>query len=206
MIYEYCLVVEGEINPYPADYEIVKSRTMPPRKPDVALLQINHLIRAESEVVLYGKNLWRLSRTGSDTPMWDASRTLIRKLITSFDVRDLDSTTLLFLNRFTRNFTDWDYGWEIVRDDCHSTSCQYLIDELWRSKISIISGMTPTDLTFDFKNCYCPNGCCRLVCQLECGLNDPWQNPLFRPRLEIIGLYVNEDAELITKMGFLCYD
>ena len=157
MIYEYCLVVEGEINPYPTDYERNELMRPFPRKPDVALLQVSSVVQAEAKIVLFGKNLWRLSYNKKNDPMWDAYGELVRKLIISFDVRDLDSN-----DRLQTAIFEWGYqdNWEDLKDKCHNQACNDLIDDVWWWKISRISEMMLTGLILDFTNCYCPNGCC----------------------------------------------
>lgn len=91
MIYERCLIYDGEIIPFPRDYERIELDRQPrPRKghgsrqknglgplvgypnvkrnarqienkPCVALLGVNSTIRKEAAVILFGKNAWRLS-------------------------------------------------------------------------------------------------------------------------------------------------
>ncbi|KAL8846625.1 MAG: hypothetical protein Q9221_008298 [Calogaya cf. arnoldii] len=105
MIYQYCLVVHGEIVPYPTEYEYPRykmpdghmteqQRNYMHRKPDVALLQVSKQIREETCPILYGCNLWRKSGTYSQLCTFAKFRQVNRHfkhIITSLDSRDLDS-------------------------------------------------------------------------------------------------------------------
>lgn len=202
-IYEYCLVVEGEINPYPTDYEKQELMRPFPRKPDVSLLLVSKLIRAEAEIVLYGQNLWRLSYSKAEYLMWNDATKLIRRLVVNFDVRDLDSTDRLETSLKAR-LTCYETHDTSVSDQCHGNLGAKLIEEIWWWKIRKISQMMLSTLALDFTNCYCPHFCCRLVEALEYGLTDPWKNPSFDPVVEIIGWIDEAEAEVITEMGFTC--
>lgn len=203
MIYEYCLIVEGQINPYPTEYEKQELMRPFPRKPDVSLLQVNKLIRAEAGIILYGKNLWRLSYNKAEDPMWEVSKKLIRRLMVNFDVRDLDSTDQLETSLKARMFC-YETHDTSISDMCHSYLGAKLIEEIWWWKIRMISQMMLTTLALDFTNCYCTHFCCRLVGALEYGLTEPWKNPSFDPVVEIIGWLDETEAEVITEMGFTC--
>ncbi|KAI4265491.1 MAG: hypothetical protein L6R38_009384 [Xanthoria sp. 2 TBL-2021] len=93
IVYEYCLVIPGEIVPYPSDFERQSEMmTIKYETPTVALLQVNHQIRDEARVYLYGHNLWRLScQSGPPLPtaVWDANLPFFRHITISFDHHDL---------------------------------------------------------------------------------------------------------------------
>ena len=63
MIYEYCLVVDRELNPYPTLYEDYKHSQMfffdnnEKDKTEFALLSTNSVVGAEAAEVLCGMNL-----------------------------------------------------------------------------------------------------------------------------------------------------
>ncbi|KAL8992744.1 MAG: hypothetical protein Q9169_006876 [Polycauliona sp. 2 TL-2023] len=93
MIYEYCLVMPGEIVPYPSLLE-KKYGAMNPKceRPTVDLLQVSHQVREESRRFLYGKNVWRLSwERGSRLPttVWEANVPYYRHVTTTFDYNDI---------------------------------------------------------------------------------------------------------------------
>ncbi|KAL8712058.1 MAG: hypothetical protein Q9225_007015 [Loekoesia sp. 1 TL-2023] len=97
MIYEYCLVVVGEIVPYPTDAER-KDLAMCPRyeMPTLALLQVNQKIGNEARAILYGKNMWRLSfQTYPRLPdtVWEKNLHLFRLVSVSLDHRDVTEFT-----------------------------------------------------------------------------------------------------------------
>ena len=107
LIYEYCLVIKGAINPYPTPYEKYSIVEPIDRKLDVALPGINRLILEEAATMLYLYNVWCLTVLHRDprTPNFDLAKpinslwhlrfNLIRHLVVEFDVRDFDSLDLL---------------------------------------------------------------------------------------------------------------
>lgn len=198
MIYEYCLV-QGEIIPYPMDYEKQELQRPLPRKPDISLLRVNSVIGAEARVVLYEKNVWRLSYNYEGKALWTSAKDLIRKLNVSFDVRDLDSTDQLEISLCVRNHV----GDDTLSDTCHLWLSERLLDEIWFWKVSMMLKVTMlTDLKLDVRNCFCPHGCCRLVKALALGVTDPGGNPSLNPVVEVIGSLDETEVEAIAKIGF----
>lgn len=59
VIYDHCLIIPGEIVPYPGIAE--EEDEVEFEKPTIALLEVSRLIRAEARPSLYSKNIWRLS-------------------------------------------------------------------------------------------------------------------------------------------------
>lgn len=98
MIFEYCLVVVGDIVPYPSDAEREDmAMNVRYKKPAVALLQVNRKIGEEARAVLYGKNTWHLSYQTypplQDT-VWRINLPLFRHITTSFDYCDVTDFTI----------------------------------------------------------------------------------------------------------------
>ncbi|KAI4266610.1 MAG: hypothetical protein LQ337_008730 [Flavoplaca oasis] len=93
IVYEYCLVVPGEIVPHPSSWEaIFEAMDTQCEKPTVALLQVSRQGRDESRPFLYGKNLWRLSLQQwhpLPTTVWIANAPFFRHITATFDGRDL---------------------------------------------------------------------------------------------------------------------
>ncbi|KAI4095277.1 MAG: hypothetical protein L6R37_007104 [Teloschistes peruensis] len=93
MIYDYALMVPGQINPYPtfADKE-VNGLAVQCDRPAVALLQTSKQIRAEAQPSLYGKNVWVISwQINPSLPraVYDNSAHLFRHIALSLDPRDV---------------------------------------------------------------------------------------------------------------------
>lgn len=204
MIYEYCLVVQGDLNPYPTHYEQQDNMRPLPRKPDIALLQVNHLVRDEAQVVLYEQNMWRLSAgwllafTEKSQGWRGGTKNLIRRLVVSFDVRDLDSAELLKHALLAR------LGWAQQGSDNrmvmgHDLICARLLAGPWWFKIDFLSQMKVTNVTLDFTNCYCPNGCCRLVEDLHDDLKRIWDVLSFDAAVTITGWHDQVEADNIAK-------
>ncbi len=186
MIYDYCLLVQGEIIPYPTYYEKEEIGRPLPQKPDIALLQVNKQIRAEAADMLYGQHVWRLSYNSTEDSMWNSSTEFIRKVVVNFDAQDLVSSALITMTRLENG----QEGAPLTKfgDVCHNAGCVELVEKIWSWKIGMIAKMTKlTDLTLDFTNCSCPHGCCRLEKALGWGLTRPWRNPSFKPAVKIIG-------------------
>lgn len=62
-ILRYCLVMEGDINPHPADYEKSSDQAVDHKikdKPAAALLMVNKTLNEEANVILYSENTWRM--------------------------------------------------------------------------------------------------------------------------------------------------
>ena len=202
IVYEYCFVVEGEINPYPRHYEKMEAIRPTPRKPDVALLQVNHQVTAETEAVLYGKNVWRLSYgwphsyTEQANPMPGTSMNQIRKLIISFDVRDIDNTELLLdgidIRRYSHAKGSNDH--DFLREMCHASSRGCLMTE-WNVKIRFASAMVSNDLAIDLTNCFCPISCCRLVKEVISSIGDLWDYRTCNPVVTIMGCCDEQEAK-----------
>ncbi|KAL8880211.1 MAG: hypothetical protein Q9192_008066 [Flavoplaca navasiana] len=104
IVYEYCLVVPGEIVPYPSSWEaIFEAMNTQCEKPTVALLQVSHQVRDESRGFLYGKNLWRLSLQQwhpLPTTVWIANAPFFRHITATFDGSDLAPEFICTLQTF----------------------------------------------------------------------------------------------------------
>lgn len=60
-ILELCLVIEGEINPYPTLYQDQDPFSDNNRKPDIVLLTFHKVINTEASKIFNGKNVWLLT-------------------------------------------------------------------------------------------------------------------------------------------------
>ncbi|KAL8684248.1 MAG: hypothetical protein Q9224_006490 [Gallowayella concinna] len=93
IIYGYCLIVAGEIVPYPTIAEKADEMMTPKcAKPATALLAVSRSVRDESRPHLYGRNIWKLSfQTWPRLPttVWQANLGYFRHVTTSFDHRDI---------------------------------------------------------------------------------------------------------------------
>lgn len=117
LIYEYCLVVEGILDPCTPYYE-EKNPENAKRKPETALLRVNRSIGDEAAQMLYGKNVWRISYK-EDDPSWPevfwpqvpvyrawTKKNIIRymrHIVLKFDSRDVDHESIIGIScaRFT---------------------------------------------------------------------------------------------------------
>ncbi|KAL8770906.1 MAG: hypothetical protein Q9209_003557 [Squamulea sp. 1 TL-2023] len=178
MIYEYCLIVQGEIVPFPAYYEYPLMRTNKPtkqqrnymhRKPDVALLQVSKQISAETCPILYGRNRWRMGRG------WVMKKDhLIKDVIVSLDFRDYDPEMLaedledpdLFPEEPRLQDSDEDVDGR--HEHIHGLRVNWLTENLWYDKVSCAEKMTLRSITIDISKCWCFSNCCRLFDRAEC--------------------------------------
>ncbi|KAI4101590.1 MAG: hypothetical protein LQ339_004979 [Xanthoria mediterranea] len=180
MIYDYCLVVNGEIVPHPAEYEYPRykpahvteqPRNYMDRKPDVALLQVNKEIREETCPILYGRNLWRMSGTLSH---WDRRvRTFARfdrllryfkHVISSFDSRDLDHgyfdvRSQLRYHKFVSHEFELTEERMVPLHELRNGDLR----ECWYMKMDFPFGadLHLETVTIDIHNSWCAFGCCR---------------------------------------------
>ncbi len=209
LIYEHCLLHDGEINPHPIYFERteLESKGCVPAKrmnfgdismfritnvryskqlPSVALLGVNHAIQHEAATILYGKNVWRISDTQLFAgfrmfdmfDMFDSYSSYFRHIVTSFDMRDVHPQHLMGITNHVMN-TSGDYDKEHYGMGRRIHDMR--IDSLcatWAFKQSSLEQMRLKSLVFDFRNLFCPNGCCRLsVIKLLCeqlGQDGPW--------------------------------
>ncbi|KAL8658216.1 MAG: hypothetical protein Q9202_007613 [Teloschistes flavicans] len=93
MIYDYALMVPGQINPYPTIAER-KEHIIGPQceRPSVALLQVSKQVREEAQNSLYGKNVWVIScQTTPSLPraMYDNNARLFRHVTMTLHPRDV---------------------------------------------------------------------------------------------------------------------
>ncbi|KAL8800040.1 MAG: hypothetical protein Q9200_007368 [Gallowayella weberi] len=92
-VYEYCLVIAGEIVPYPTIAEKADEMMTPKyEKPAVALLSVSRKVRDEAHPHLYGNNVWRMSyqaRPRLPTTVWDTNLPYFRHVTINFDSRDV---------------------------------------------------------------------------------------------------------------------
>jgi hypothetical protein len=172
-ILELCLVVEGPINPYPAQYESKDPFAETNRQPDVALLEVDKVMNQEATEILYSKNTWRLNLhyvgDASDTPMmfsltngriWAVHQKYIRHIFTSFDMRDFTSDTALDFARSAHRIRLDGMTQQERREEIHTNMTEELLsDYAWKYKL--ILNLPTLSVIFDLKNLYCPMGCCR---------------------------------------------
>ncbi len=100
MIYRYCVVANGAIDPY-QNIEQHKIVVLCPQKPDLALLKVNKQVGKEAKTVLFGGNTWRLFYESDSiaackpwkkgelaTKFWNTNIKSFRHLVTGFDFLD----------------------------------------------------------------------------------------------------------------------
>ncbi|KAI4256454.1 MAG: hypothetical protein L6R42_006210 [Xanthoria sp. 1 TBL-2021] len=217
-IYEYCLLVEGEIVPYPTEYAYHPYKSDKPaeqqkscmdRKPDVALLPVSKQIREETCPILYGRNLWRVSDTYRHPGTFRNLRQVVRHskhIIISLDFRDLDPAyhddeNEADLNRsyvFGRCVGDADHMYELSsarRRNIHDRRVSKLV-ESWANKMCSVHSIwfDPETVTIDISNCWCPFGCCRLFSHEDCDYVYDMDS-----YLTITGIQDKKEAGLIQK-------
>ncbi|KAL8678849.1 MAG: hypothetical protein Q9186_004832 [Xanthomendoza sp. 1 TL-2023] len=192
-IYCYCLLVKGEINPYPARYNNQKVVSEGQSKPVVALLLVCKRIRSEAESILYGSNTWRLNKSDvhdtlpafwnrftqdpynsnlrSPNLRYDGKELQFGHLVVSFDYRDLNTFGLHY------TFAEWHKN-HILQNSLgpHTTTPlevahyihDYLLERTWRRKIHllywlIVNNTIAKGMTIELTSCFCPVGCCRPI-------------------------------------------
>lgn len=93
MIYDYALMVPGQINPYPTIADKWRNASaVQCERPTVALLQTNKQIRAEARPSLYSNNVWVISyQLNPSVPraIYDDNAHLFRHIALSLDPWDI---------------------------------------------------------------------------------------------------------------------
>ena len=170
MIYDYCLIVEEEIEPYPPQFEHITEDYYEQTQTNLpALLAVNTLIRAEALPVLYSKNHWRIPVV--DTPdsatIFHTYSEHFHHINIAFDQRDLSPSakarisTKIHSNP-TRMYASGDVAGARARA-IHSTM-QSKMNKIWRLAYSSLLKHLPhaKTLTIDLEYFACPAGCCRI--------------------------------------------
>ncbi len=203
LIYDHCLLHDGEINPYPRYFERteMESTYCYPAKmmsfgdigtfrkanlryskqwPSVALLGVNRAIQREAATILYGKNVWRISDTQlcAKFDIFDNYSNYFRHIVTSFDMRDVHPQRLMGItNHVISTCGGYGQGHYGIGRRIHDLRINEF-GSIWAFKRLSLERMQLKSLVFDFCNLFCPNGCCRLsVTKLLCerlGQDGPW--------------------------------
>ena len=192
LIYEHCLLYDGEINPHPTWFERIEmeERDCVPAKmmncgnigifrkpnmryskqwPSVALLGVKRAIQREAATILFGKNVWRISDTQqcAGINIFDSYSSYFRHIVTSFDMRDVHPQQLMKITNYIMA-TLGIYGEET--DSRIGTRRTEAIHNLrnralcitWAFKRMSLERMQLKTLVLDIRNLFCLNGCCRL--------------------------------------------
>ena len=161
-ILEYCLVVSGPINPYPAYYDHQDVFHENDRRPDVGLLRVNKSVNLEATRILDKENTWRMSGEVSittaymnelsgeaATPISFIHRDLLKHIVTRYDLHDVDVDGLLHHRLKTENILYHEHrSWTIA--------------SLWAKRIELLLATRPPMVTLEFTTIFCPLGCCRM--------------------------------------------
>lgn len=216
LIYQRCLVYSGEIIPFPRDYErieldmlsrpktglesaqkdglgpfvgypnVKRNARQTENKPCVALLGVNSTIREEAAIILFGKNVWRLSIVTyvqkDRCRLWQTYAQYFRHIVTRFDACYIDGAERLDIEmggmaRDEQDAEDSDHFDAAGSLDTHKQDMDLLRDDFITKRI-FLQQMSLKSLTIDFSRLVCRIGCCRqkaLESCLEClGSNGPW--------------------------------
>ncbi|KAI9878184.1 MAG: hypothetical protein M1830_001619 [Pleopsidium flavum] len=165
------LLVRGKVFPYAkpngdARYEDWEKY----EKPELGILQVSQLVRAEAEEVYYRMNQFVVPRGDPWRTMTFFSHsgaTLIRSISIAISHQDLDghdlrSTRAILLADVDQYFSDGNR--EHKEAEIHAGLLERLYQEIWFSKgrsVGELSGLV--DLTVDVSDANCPHGCCRLA-------------------------------------------
>ena len=153
-----------------------------PDLPCISLLGVNHKIQREAAIVLFGKNIWRVSSPPRVYPNGDSSVTdnasimafydrcirYLRRVETGFDMRDLPRSSLLSLIKAVHNPptipllpTELRGLSEVQRKGkLHEVFMSSLMSS-WERKFTLLDSAQLDTLMLDFNGTFCPSGCCR---------------------------------------------
>ena len=134
--------------------------------PSIALLGVSKGIREEAAVLLFGKNVWRLSfrqrrSNGVEQDFWLAHIKHFRHVTTHMSSNDGGKMVDIIKEQQLEGKAAGLSHRRIMKS-IHNESIQDLILTFWW-KHSLIKKMMPTlkSLVIDVENLYCPRGCCR---------------------------------------------
>ena len=135
--------------------------------PSIALLGVSKGIREEAAIVLFGKNVWRLSfrqrRTnGEELDFWWAHIKHFRHITTHMSSNDGGRMVdIIKEQRLEGKLAGWSH--RKIMKSIHKESLNDLVRTFWW-KHDLIKKMIPTlkSLVIDVENLYCPRGCCRV--------------------------------------------
>lgn len=167
MIYEFCLVVEDVIEPYPPKWAVMDDLVQPQHKNLPALLQVNKLIGAEARETLYLSNNWRVPiiDTLDSTTIFHLNLELFRSITMAFDSRDLAGSVRA---RISRDVHLYDYHNYTNPDgrrarEVHARLQSEMI-KIWEQASILVKDYMKhaRTVTIDVGGLACPSGCCRL--------------------------------------------
>lgn len=207
-ILEYCLLVDGEIVPYPTWYELEDGDVKKPRLlPCTALLGVCESMRVEAAEILFGKNVWRISDLTDSLDelkapaAWEDFWGLIRHATITIDCRACNPTEMLAI---TKNLFGDKY-W-INPQEIHSERKDHF-NKHW--EVLVIAALAPQieTLRIDFTNSYCPSGCCRLVEHIAFRLQGMLEEQSKSFRLTAVGLLNETELCFMHEIpSFRCKD
>ena len=165
MIYEFCLVVEDAIEPYPPKWATIEDNYVPAgqKYPNLtALLKVNNLVGAEAQEILYSRNNWRVpvvDTLGSPT-IFNQYPELFRSITMAFDSRDLPGAVRAEVIRLAHRDGNMSEG---ARAREVHTVLQREMTKIWdQARLLCEQYMEDaTTITIDIENLACPSGCCR---------------------------------------------
>ena len=230
MIYEYCLIVDHVIDPYPSAYEFCKEavldrsikkgygeRVSKPELPTVSILRVSVQLHREASPILYGKNCWKhpqwLWNTDINKSVLHTHQEFFKDMKMCFDWREGT-----FWNNYMMMEDD-----RVVRDQAtpqmEREDHEYRQHALHRpqatynfiySRLDLSHLLRYLDsLVIDVAFLYCSVGCCRAKV-----INDLFQSEIVQPlvknilrsrikTVKIVGLRNELEEELVYgKWGF----
>ena len=226
MIFQYSLCVDGEIVPYPKEWEkrdrgyvgIFKEE-----KPYLALLSLNKSISARAARILYGMNVWRLTyqhRSPTADRFWGTrlwtlnansqvewagpgheplgKASLFRHILVRFHENDLDPVVKHCISKRCQNHNviNQDLDPGLPSENVHDVRARTLQDK-WFDQIEQVAAMDLYTLILDVESVFCPAGCCRHESLLALFTRPMWSEMNVK-KIVVTGI-LDRDELLITE-------
>ena len=179
IIYEYCLVVDYVIDPYPSTYKLCQLAALDrrikkgryelvfkPELPTVSILVVSKQFHRETSPILYGHNHWKYPQCWANTEyyesIFDTHTPFFKHISMSFDWRE--GSFRMNYEMMNERVNSALLGPDLEKhnqrqESSHSTAELYLFDEMSEKLSYLVPHLN--SLTIDVTLLYCPIGCCR---------------------------------------------
>lgn len=215
MIYQYCVVVNGAIDPY-QNIKQHKIVALCPQKPDLALLKVNKQVGKEAKTVLFGGNTWRLfyesdaiatlkpwKKGELATKFWNTNIESFRHLVTGFDFVDRAGSPIPSAPTRHASIHTFLAGIEGEEVNYNNLLMRQLLYS-WEWKKSLLKQMKLRTFLFNLDHGACRDGCGRLeIIRFACNelsiLRQHWKTT----RVVVNGTRDRAERELVHEVyGF----
>ena len=230
IIYEYCLIVDYVIDPYPSTYELCKQATLDrspktrygkrvskPELPAVSILKVNIQLHCEASRILYGLNRWKFPQSSWNTEysfsVFETHGAFFNDVEMRFDWREGNFRMNMMMMDEDFRFRDGaipqmeekDHGER--QDALHNPGASYKFKDSSQELALLVPHVN--SLVIDVALLLCSVGCCRRIVfdsHFQREFVQPLVKDILRSRIQtvkIVGMMVEIEEKLVyEEWGF----